>query len=149
LTVNGTGSAGSTPPLQRIIWVAVMMGLVAYVVLGVTGVVAPVNAVPPAGGALLWVFTATAPTLAVVAWWFHARAAAAGASNESAGAGMPSTANAQAALTLRVVGWALQEAIGILGFVLMMLGHRPLEWLPFCGVALGLLLVSGPRAESA
>jgi len=117
----------SAPPIvqQRIIWFSFLNALVAYgIVANVMGLDA--NADPEAS---------------MTMWWAVAAALAVGAIL------VPRLLGGSAApYTSRFVGWALAEAIGVIGFVALFVASAPVKNLyPFLGVAFVLILLQFPR----
>ena len=142
-------SEAKANPNPRVIWMAFLGATVVYVGLGLSGVIPP-QASP--GLPLFPVFAGVAAVMAVLATILRGRlvdSTPGSSSAERAVASNPESSSAEraAALQRAIVPWALDEGIAVLGYVLMMLGYRPIQWVPFCVVGLAMLLLHAPRSD--
>lgn len=128
--------------IERAVWAALLLSQFGYGALAYTGPgrIAPAGDLP----LLPWVFAALALCAAGAAHAFWRRATPSSPSPVVPAPPSASGAGARIALPLRIVTWALDESIALLGLVLALLGHAPAVWLPFFAVALAAMFLHRP-----
>jgi hypothetical protein len=120
----------------RIIWTSMLGALVVYAALGFSGVMAPAQRLDLP---LLPILACLSFAVAVMAVFLRGRLA--NFDTATIDPAVQLAARTRAA----VVPWALDESIGVFGYVLVLTGHRPIEWLPFMAAGFALLLLHAPR----
>ncbi|HSO06579.1 MAG TPA: hypothetical protein VLW45_05045 [Pelomicrobium sp.] len=136
-----SSSAAASPEQVRwVVWFVLLASVLVYFGMAISGLLKPASALGPDW--LPSVFGGVAVAAAAAAHWLWRRATGAGLPIHRAQSGRPALA---AMLGQRLLlAWALDEAIGVLGLAVALLGFPKEEWFLFFVVSLALLLAHRP-----
>ncbi len=133
-------AAASPEQARWIVWFALLASVLVYFGIAMSGILRPAAALAPAW--LPGVLGGLAVAAALAAHWLWRRATGAGLPVHRAPSGRPALTTLLGRHLL--LAWALDEAIGVLGLAMALLGFPKEEWFLFFVVGLALLLAHRP-----